>query len=83
MAYASGDCLSVITAYMQDPPELMVQMYAHWQQGYKLVIGNRQDREETGLAVTMAKLFHWLMKNMALSNIPDGGGGAISCSSTA
>lgn len=73
MAYATGDCLSVITADMQDPPELMVQMYAHWQQGYKLVIGNRQDREETGLAVTMAKLFHWLMKNMALSNIPDGG----------
>ncbi|GAB3856347.1 glycosyltransferase family 2 protein [Hymenobacter terrigena] len=73
MAYATGDCLSIITADMQDPPELMVQMYAHWQQGYKLVIGNRQDREETGLAVTMAKLFHWLMKNMALSNIPDGG----------
>ena len=44
MAYATGDCLSVITADMQDPPELMVQMYAHWQQGYKLVIGNRQDR---------------------------------------
>lgn len=73
MAYATGNCLSVITADMQDPPELMVQMYAHWQQGYKLVIGNRQDREEAGLAVTMAKLFHWLMKNMALSNIPDGG----------
>ena len=73
MAHATGDCLAVITADMQDPPELMVQMYGHWQQGYKLVIGNRQDREETGLAVAMAKLFHWLMKNLALSNIPDGG----------
>ena len=73
MAYATGDCLAVITADMQDPPELMVQMYAHWQQGFKLVIGNRQDREETGLAVTMAKFFHWLMKNLALRNIPDGG----------
>lgn len=72
MAYATGDCLSVVTADMHDPPELMVQMYAHWQQGYKLVIGNRQDQEKIGLAVTMAKLFHWLMKNMALSNIPDG-----------
>ncbi len=73
MAHASGDCLAVITADMQDPPELMVQMYGHWQQGFKLVIGNRQDREETGLAETMAKVFHWLMKNMALRNIPDGG----------
>ena len=73
MAHATGDCLAVITADLQDPPELMVQMYAHWQQGFKLVIGNRQDREETGLTVIMARFFHWLMKNLALSNIPDGG----------
>ena len=73
MEYATGDCLSVITADLQDPPELMVEMYGYWQQGIKLVIGNRQNREETGLAVAMAKLFHWLMKNLALRNIPDGG----------
>lgn len=73
MAYATGDCLSVITADMQDPPELMVKMFGYWQQGIKLVIGNRQDREEKGLAVALAKTFHWLMKNLALSNIPDGG----------
>lgn len=73
MAHATGDCLAVITADLQDPPGLLVQMYAHWQQGFKLVIGNRQDREETGLAVTLAKVFHWLMKNLALRNIPDGG----------
>ena len=48
MAYATGDCLSVITADLQDPPELMVEMYGYWQQGIKLVIGNRQGREETG-----------------------------------
>jgi glycosyltransferase involved in cell wall biosynthesis len=73
MAYATGDCMAVITADMQDPPELMVQMYSHWQKGFKLVIGNRQDREETGLSEVMAKTFHWLMKTMALKNIPDGG----------
>ena len=73
MAHATGDCLAVITADLQDPPELMVQMYDHWLKGFKLVIGNRQDREETGLSETMAKAFHWLMKNLALRNIPDGG----------
>jgi glycosyltransferase involved in cell wall biosynthesis len=73
MAHATGDCFVVITADLQDPPELMAQMYTHWQQGFKLVIGNRQDREETGLAQTLAKTFHWLMKRIALRNIPDGG----------
>ena len=73
MAHATGDCQVVITADMQDPPELMVQMYAYWQKGFKLVIGNRQDREETGPSRWFAQLFHWLMKHLALKNIPDGG----------
>ena len=73
MAHATGDCQAVITADMQDPPELMVQMYEYWLKGFKLVIGNRQDREETGLGSWFAKLFHWLMKHLALKNIPSGG----------
>jgi glycosyltransferase involved in cell wall biosynthesis len=73
MNYATGDCLSIITADMQDPPELMVQMYNYWKQGFKLIIGNRQDREETGLGKVFAQTFHWLMKKLALPNIPDGG----------
>jgi dolichol-phosphate mannosyltransferase len=73
MAHATGDCQAIITADLQDPPELMVQMYAYWQQGFKLIIGNRQDREETGPSRWLAQLFHWLMKRLALKNIPDGG----------
>ncbi|NVO86740.1 glycosyltransferase family 2 protein [Hymenobacter terrestris] len=73
IAQATGDCMAIITADMQDPPALMVQMYTYWQQGFKLIIGNRQDREETGLQQVFAKVFHMLMKKIALSNIPDGG----------
>lgn len=73
MAHATGDCMAIITADMQDPPELMVQMYWHWQQGFKLVIGNRKDREETGLQKWFATTFHALMKRIALPNIPEGG----------
>ena len=73
MAYATGDCLAVITADMQDPPELMAKMYDYWKQGFQLVVGNRQNREETGFSQTLAKTFHWLMKHLALRNIPKGG----------
>ena len=73
MAHATGDCLAVITADLQDPPALMPQMYTYWQQGLKLVIGNRQDREETGFSAWLARRFHWLMKKLALRDIPDGG----------
>ncbi|MBD2766436.1 glycosyltransferase family 2 protein [Hymenobacter sp. BT664] len=73
MAHATGDCLAVITADLQDPPELMATMYEYWQQGFKLVIGNRQDREESGISTRLANAFHWLMKHLALRNIPEGG----------
>jgi dolichol-phosphate mannosyltransferase len=73
MAHTTGDCISIITADMQDPPELMVDMYGYWKSGIKLVIGNRQDREETGLSKWFAQFFHWLMKKIALKNIPEGG----------
>jgi glycosyltransferase involved in cell wall biosynthesis len=73
LEHATGDCMAIITADMQDPPELMVQMYGYWKQGLKLIIGNRQDREETGLQQLFAKTFHALMKKIALPNIPDGG----------
>ncbi|OON67336.1 glycosyltransferase family 2 protein [Hymenobacter sp. CRA2] len=73
MEQATGDCMVIITADLQDPPELMVQMYQYWKQGIKLVIGNRQDREETGPQKLFANLFHTLMKRLALPNIPDGG----------
>ncbi|MFC5269354.1 glycosyltransferase family 2 protein [Adhaeribacter terreus] len=73
MEFATGDCNAIITADLQDPPELMLQMYAYWKKGLKLVIGNRQDREESTMQKFFANGFHWLMKKIALKNIPDGG----------
>lgn len=73
MAHATGDCNVIITADLQDPPELMVQMYAYWQQGIKLVIGNRQDRQEGAVTKLLANVFHHLMRRFALPNIPSGG----------
>ena len=66
--------MAIITADMQDPPELMVQMYDYWQQGFKLVIGNRAGpRGNRAAEAVRQRAFTWLMKRMALPNIPDGG----------
>lgn len=73
MEYATGDCTVIIAADLQDPPELMVQMYEYWKKGFKLVIGNRQDRQESAMQKFFSNTFHSLMKKIALKNIPDGG----------
>ncbi|MFO7656106.1 MAG: glycosyltransferase family 2 protein [Bacteroidales bacterium] len=73
MEYATGDFNVILAADLQDPPELMVQMYHHWNTGYKLVIGNRVDRKDSFGQKLFANTFHYLMKKLAIPNIPDGG----------
>lgn len=73
MEYATGNCNAIIAADLQDPPELIVQMYDYWKNGFKLVIGNRQDREESAAQKFFSNTFHKIMKTIALKNIPDGG----------
>jgi len=73
METATGDCNVVITADLQDPPELMVKMYEYWKNGVKLVIANREEREEGFFKSLFANSFQYLMKHFALSNLPEGG----------
>lgn len=73
MSVATGDVNVMITADLQDPVELMPQMYSHWCKGYKLVIANREEREESFSKRLFANTFQWLMKNLALNNLPSGG----------
>lgn len=73
MEYATGDCNVIIAADLQDPEELMPKMYEYWKKGFKLVIGNRQDRQESAAQKFFSNTFHKLMKKIALKNIPDGG----------
>lgn len=73
MNHATGDCHVVLAADLQDPPELIPQMLAYWQKGIKLVIANRQDRQESFGQRLFSNTFHYLMKNYALKHIPKGG----------
>ena len=73
MEQATGDCSVVTAADLQDPPELMADMFKYWQTGIKLVVGSRQDREESWLQKLLSNTFHNMMKRFALKNVPKGG----------
>jgi dolichol-phosphate mannosyltransferase len=73
MEYATGDACVIIAADLQDPPELIVQMLEYWKKGIKLVMANRQDREESWGQKLFANVYHSLIKKFALKNLPNGG----------
>ncbi len=73
MKYATGDLNVVIAVDLQDPPELMIKMYEHWKKGYKLVVANRNEREDTFFTRMFAVTYQRMMKKFALPNLPSGG----------
>jgi dolichol-phosphate mannosyltransferase len=73
MKYATGDCNVILAADLQDPPELIPKMLTYWRNGIKLVIANRQAREESLIQRILSNIYHYLIKKLAIRNIPSGG----------
>lgn len=69
---AQGACLVNMSADLQDPPELIVEMVRHWEQQNKVVVAYRIGREDTALARLTSKVFYNLMK-LSLPDMPAGG----------
>ena len=56
--YAKGDCVIIIDADLQDPPELIPEMLQYWEQGYDDVYAKRKSRKgETWLKKFTSKMY--------------------------
>ena len=70
---ASGDCIGMIAADLQDPPELFFEMIRHWQNGTKVVFAARTDRDESATQKFFANGYYALLRRFALKGYPSGG----------
>ena len=73
LEHATGDCVSVLAADLQDPPEVIAEMYQYWLQGMPLIIASRKSRNDNFFGDMLSNTFHYLMRKFALSNTPKGG----------
>jgi polyisoprenyl-phosphate glycosyltransferase len=70
---ACGDCVGMISADLQDPPELFLEMLRQWENGNKAVFGVRQDREESPAQKFFSNGYYSLIRRFALRDYPNGG----------
>ena len=71
LEYIKGDACVLMTADLQDPPELIPQFLRYWEQGYENIYGVITKREGTGPIRTMnSKLFYWLAGKLTDGRIP-------------
>ncbi|WP_243370779.1 glycosyltransferase family 2 protein [Geotalea sp. SG265] len=72
-AVATGDCVGMIAADLQDPPELFLQMIDHWERGRKAVFAVRSDRQESLTQKFFSNTYYALIKRYAIPGYPGGG----------
>jgi glycosyltransferase involved in cell wall biosynthesis len=69
-AHAVGEAVIVLDADLQDPPELILQMFKKWQEGYEVVAVVRADRAGDGFwHRTHVGLFYRIMNMMSNTKI--------------
>lgn len=69
--YARGDCVVVIDADLQDPPEVIKPMIQTWNEGFDVVYGVREERDgESAMKLFTASLFYRLLGSVAKIQIP-------------
>jgi len=70
LRHATGDCVGIISADLQEPHELFVEMVKHWEAGAKFVMGERQERQETRWHQLVAGLYWNLVRRFAFPEFP-------------
>lgn len=69
--FCTGEAVVIIDGDLQDPPELITQMYERYKEGYKVVYAKRKTRDgETWFKKATAKIFYRLLASMTSIDIP-------------
>ncbi len=73
LAVSRGRAVGMISADLQDPPELFEEMYAQLARGTKCAFAVRRDREEGPVQRLTTGLYYRLLRRYALPGYPAGG----------
>lgn len=61
---AKGDCVVLLFADMQDPPEVISEFIEKWEQGYKIVVGVKNSSNESKIMYFIRKCYYRLIKKI-------------------
>lgn len=69
--YANTDCVAIIDADLQDPPEVILELLKKWREGWEVAYAVRKSREgETWLKKFLAASFYRLFHRLANVKVP-------------
>jgi glycosyltransferase involved in cell wall biosynthesis len=70
--FVEGDCFTILTADLQDPPELIPEMIEQWQQGAEVVLARRVDRSsDSFLKRGTSSIFYRVHNHLSSIQLPE------------
>jgi len=69
LAEARGDCVALMTADIQEPPDLVARFYEEWRQGHDTVWGIRTQRQQSAMGKLLSGSFYKLL--VRYSDLPE------------
>ena len=73
LSQCTGDCAVRKAADLQEPSEMILEMIKKYEEGNEVVLAVRTDREEPISQKAFSNLYAFLMRKLALPNMPKGG----------
>lgn len=70
---ARGSCVGIISADLQDPPDIFLRMIERWEKGAKLVVAERESREEGFFGSFVSNMYWGIVSHYAVPGFPKGG----------
>lgn len=72
LAHIAGDAAVIMTADLQDPPEMLPRFIERWEEGYENVYGIVTARRGTGLLRRFnSRAFYWIIGRLTDNRIPE------------
>lgn len=65
MQYGTGDATFLLFGDLQDPPELLPDMVAKWEEGYKVIVGQKTKSNESKLMYALRTLYYKTIGKLA------------------
>ena len=65
MLQAKGDAVISIVSDLQDPPEMIAQFLAKWEEGYKVVVGVKTSSQESRLMFAIRTTYYNMISRLA------------------
>lgn len=70
LCHSTGDCAVIKAADLQEPTEMILEMYHKWEQGNNVVLAVREGREDKSI---FSELYYWMVRRVAFPQMPQHG----------